>query len=31
MDINPYEFKNNYSFEWADFLKEEKVDVVLFI
>ena len=31
MDINPYEFKDNSLFEWANFCKQESVDVIIFI
>lgn len=31
MDINPYEFKDNSAFEWADFIKSNDVDVVILI
>lgn len=31
MDINPYEFKDSYAYEWAYYLKKEEPDVVIFL
>lgn len=31
MDINPYEFKDNSAFEWADFIRENDIDLVVLI
>ena len=31
MDLNPYEFKDSNLFEFGNFCKNEKIDVILFL